>query len=103
MHNLAIKALGRTEHVKHTHYFGDGAGRDNYIIMNNGGLIKPTSLYNGMEPPTDYMRKNSNSPGRRPYALAKDNACVYYPSDGSGRDYYIAVNNGGTCASGRGS
>ena len=31
--------LGRTEHQKYTKYWGDGYGRDSYIIHGNGGLL----------------------------------------------------------------
>jgi hypothetical protein len=30
--------MARTNHPKYASYFGDGSGRDKYIIMNNGGL-----------------------------------------------------------------
>ena len=97
MNDLVIKSLQRTDHVKHVSYWGDGAGRDNYIIINGGGLVRPTRHFQGMEEKTDYMRKNSGSPGRPLGALRKDNACVYYPPDGSGRDSYVILDHGGSC------
>ena len=30
----------RTMHPKYVNYFGDGTGRDTYIVLNNGGLAK---------------------------------------------------------------
>ena len=54
-----MAAMQRTEHIKHTVYLGDGQGRDNYIIHNDGGLIKPMRHYAGMQEKTDYMRNNS--------------------------------------------
>ena len=59
MRSEAQAAMQRTEHIKHTVYLGDGQGRDNYIIHNDGGLIKPMRQYAGMQEKTDYMRNNS--------------------------------------------
>ena len=47
-----------------------------------------------MEAKTDYMR---NSPRSHLVGLRKQISCVYYPPDGSGRDYYVAEDHGGTC------
>jgi hypothetical protein len=33
------KQLGRTEHIKYATYWGDGMGRDTYILNGNGGLV----------------------------------------------------------------
>ena len=32
-------ALGRTYHPKYPHYRGDGSGRDQYVLTNNGGML----------------------------------------------------------------
>ena len=40
----ASKSLGRTEHVKHTTYWGDGMGRDTYILTGNGGLVGDANM-----------------------------------------------------------
>jgi hypothetical protein len=40
--------LSRTFDPKYAHYYGDGAGRDSYIISNNGGLL----CQEGMKVPT---------------------------------------------------
>jgi len=36
--NHTLATLQRTFYPKHCHYFGDGTGRDQLIIRNNGGL-----------------------------------------------------------------
>lgn len=36
---MESKKLGRTEHVKYTTYWGDGLGRDSYVLHGNGGLV----------------------------------------------------------------
>ncbi len=47
------KALGVTRQPGYTMYWGDGQGRDSYIIVGNGGLIKPEA-YNNTPPRTGY-------------------------------------------------
>jgi hypothetical protein len=37
--NNILASMQRTFYAKHTHYNGDGQGRDSYITTNNGGLI----------------------------------------------------------------
>lgn len=71
-------------------YISDGGGRDSYITISNGGFIKTL-------PKADiFDRKASSSPRKLKQASPNKAAtCVYYHSDGSGRDYYITHNNGG--------
>ncbi len=47
------KALGIMRQPGYTMYWGDGQGRDSYIIVGNGGLIKPDA-YNNTPPRTGY-------------------------------------------------
>lgn len=35
----ASKQIARTYHPKYTTYWGDGQGRDSYVITGNGGLV----------------------------------------------------------------
>lgn len=85
----------------YTHYMSDGAGRDSYILVNNGGLtinkvFQPvttqghfnTSIYKS----PDKLDKTFYG-GRA--SLAKESPSFYYPPDGTGRDWYIIHNNGG--------
>lgn len=37
-------ALTRTYDPKYAHYYGDGQGRDSYIVSNNGGLLQLDSM-----------------------------------------------------------
>lgn len=37
-HSPIGEALSRTVHPKHPTYYGDGAGRDGYLLINNGGF-----------------------------------------------------------------
>lgn len=47
------KSLGVICNPTYTMYRGDGNGRDSYIIVGNGGLIKPDA-YNNTPPRTGY-------------------------------------------------
>ena len=39
MINNVSATLARTEHIKHVTYWGDGMGRDSYVLHGNGGLV----------------------------------------------------------------
>ena len=38
-------SLGRTEHAKYASWYGDGTGRDTYVITSNGGLTNVEKRY----------------------------------------------------------
>ena len=42
----ACLGLHRTGNVTYTQYRGCGSGRDSYIIVGNGGLVKPDAFIN---------------------------------------------------------
>ena len=42
----AYLGLHRTGNVTYTQYRGCGAGRDSYITIGNGGLVKPDAFIN---------------------------------------------------------
>ena len=88
MRNMTLAGLSRTDHCKHTTYRGDGSGRDNYVIINDGGLVSPTRTYQGMSERNDYMSK-TNYFHNAPAPTAKLPTTLYYPPDGSGRDSYV--------------
>lgn len=76
-----------------TTYHNDGTGRDAYIFNDNGGFSvmkkpreqnKPGTLHNA------YIRRYNSKP--RPRLEAKP---FKYLADGSGRDAYIKLNDGG--------
>lgn len=40
--------MRRTNYPKYVSYFGDGSGRDTYVVLNNGGLTsvsKPNLMF----------------------------------------------------------
>ena len=78
----------RTFSPKYASYFGDGSGRDTYVVSNNGGLtnmMKP----NMMKRPFVSTLKNRNA------GPIKDAVPITYHSDGTGRDSYVISNSGG--------
>ena len=73
------------------HYEPSGSGRDSYVIMNNGGFTRDTLPMSARMPQdirlNAYLPKAKNgATGARP---------VRYQPNGSGRDHYIAHNDGG--------
>ena len=55
MINNVSATLARTEHIKYTTYWGDGMGRDSYVLTGNGGLVgdknmPATSPWTGYQP-----------------------------------------------------
>lgn len=87
-HSYLEGTMCRTYNPGYATYMGDGSGRDNYIILNNGGLTrfdKPC-----MQIPRKYGGSRDSSPkGYKPTPSFK------YVSDGSGRDSYVIQNGGG--------
>ena len=71
-------------------YLGDGNGRDNYIIFNNGGLNEQR-MYNGSKPSNWKMAMVPRAGVSQPH---KEATAFDYPPDGSGRDLYIIQNYG---------
>ena len=80
-----LNSINRTYHPKFTTYTGDGAGRDHYIVFNNGGLNELRdyrgSQYNGFNLGTNPV-SNTITP-------KKDATAFDYIPDGTGRDTYI--------------
>lgn len=73
-----------TDYTKYNYYKPDGAGRDLYIIYNNGGELR-----GGVKPLTDKVLFPKITKGRVFHSLKRDIPPVTYRSDGSGRDSYI--------------
>lgn len=82
--------LLRTQAPKHANYFGDGSGRDSYVVTNCGGLMD--SDKHGM-----LNRPFRNSFRNRVAMVSPQKAVmpVYYHSDGTGRDSYVIRGSGG--------
>ena len=81
-----MSTLNRTYYPKHVSYFGDGAGRDKYVIFNHEGLHTQSNF--AMQPRGSVLTlaKNGFMHGVTP---RKDETPVDYVPDGSGRDTYI--------------
>lgn len=79
----------RSHAPKYASYFGDGFGRDSYIITNNGGLAGNEKMHMMKRPFRNTAHGNTlNSP-------KKESTAVNYKSDGTGRDSYVVHNSGG--------
>ena len=86
-HSPLESTMTRTFYPKYSNYFGDGSGRDSYVVLNNGGLAgsdkrammwRPNKVPKVLDP--------------KPYKMV---ASFNYKSDGSGRDSYVISNSGG--------
>ena len=78
----------RTFDPKYHSYYGDGTGRDTYVVTNNGGLTHENKPYMMRRPHKPVMTKRNHTPSR-------DAVPVIYHADGSGRDSYCVSNSGG--------
>ncbi len=74
--------LMRTSNPKYASYFGDGNGRDSYIILNNGGLTNSEKPNMMSRPFKNTLRSMNSSPQKVPITFT-------YHSDGTGRDSYV--------------
>lgn len=72
----------------HASYYGNGSGRDNYIIENSGGNTR-VHVFTRVKKPGMMRRKVNNSPRELAAAPRKDPTAFQYRSDGTGRDSYI--------------
>eukprot|EP01017_Pseudomicrothorax_dubius_P034578 TRINITY_DN4764_c0_g1_i3.p1 TRINITY_DN4764_c0_g1~~TRINITY_DN4764_c0_g1_i3.p1 ORF type:complete len:185 (-),score=26.27 TRINITY_DN4764_c0_g1_i3:80-634(-) len=75
---------------KNTFYWSDGTGRDTYITNDNGGSVAKRPL----TAKADSVRIRPQS-GNRTSRNFIEPKVVHYHSDGTGRDYYIGLNDGG--------
>ena len=74
-------------------YTGDGAGRDGYIIFNNGGLNEQRHYLGSQKDGW----KHSKFPVNHVSQPRKEATAFDYVPDGSGRDLYIIRNFGLKC------
>ena len=82
----------RSHAPKYASYYGDGFGRDSYIILNNGGLASS-------QKPNMMKRPFRNTfHGEILSTPCKESSAITYKSDGSGRDSYVIQNSGGLVA-----
>ena len=98
MNRSTVLPCYRTDHQKFTTYRGDSTGRDTYIIMSDGGN-QPEPFRKGIKGRDPFhnfsQRVKYQSPTHS--KLVKSFQNIYYPPDGTGRDSYIIMNNGGYC------
>lgn len=80
--------LLRTHGPKYASYFGDGSGRDTYVVTDNGGLLNKEKRGMTRRPFKNTLVNRDSSP-------LKPVMPVSYHSDGTGRDSYVVSNAGG--------
>jgi len=85
-----MSGINRTYDPKWVTYWGDGHGRDGYIVFSNGGLNELRDYkgpsYNGW--------KTAMIPKQKAAAPHKEATAFDYVPDGSGRDLYVIRNFG---------
>jgi hypothetical protein len=95
----SIKGLNRTSKTRYNVYTGDGSGRDSYVIVGNGGVLKPECYLNNAPHVGYHPPRASNSmymgPVKKFSGAGKDATAFRYWGDGSGRDYYAVKDSGG--------
>ena len=92
--NQCFASMQRTFYPKYVNYYGNGSGRDHQIIGNNGGLTSQFKY--GMGHTGKHFSRYSSSAHQRPSpSPQRDATTFYYQSDGSGRDSYVLMDNGG--------
>lgn len=86
--------MQRTCNPTYSRYYGNGTGRDHQIIEFDGGLT--TNPKNSLGNTGVHMQRYSTSVTRRISPTPHKGASTfYYQSDGSGRDGYVLMDNGG--------
>ena len=98
MENIS-QQLARTHHEKYATYWGDGFGRDSYIITGNGGLrshnAPKVDIQTGYQAqPIGRMNTGINNQFKR-LVGSKDATALKYFGDGAGRDSYVVADSGG--------
>lgn len=87
-HSSLEASMARTNNPKYASYFGDGSGRDKYIIMNNGGLTNEDKKFFIRGAYKNILMDHSPKPQKNAVSFT-------YHSDGTGRDSYVISNSGG--------
>ena len=90
---MCLASMQRSYYPKYVNYYGDGQGRDNLVIENNGGLT--TTKKGGMGHQGVHLSSKGPGPKRHSPSPQKHATTWYYQSDGSGRDSYVLMDNGG--------
>jgi hypothetical protein len=88
---MSLSGINRTYYPKFTTYTGDGAGRDQYVVFNNGGFNSQRCYGSVGSSAAFNMAKNGYLHGVTP---RKEETAFDYVPDGNGRDSYIIFNYG---------
>ena len=94
------KSLGLQKMPGYTKYLGDGMGRDSYIMVGNGGLVKPEGFENtpprvGYQAPPTTLGCLYHGKIKKFSGPLKEATVFKYFGDGSGRDSYVIKDCGG--------
>jgi hypothetical protein len=94
-----FNGMNRSSGTRYNVYSGDGHGRDSYIIVGNGGNLKPES-YNNTAPHVGYHPPRASSSiymgqTKKFIGSGKESTALRYWGDGSGRDSYVTTDCGG--------
>jgi len=81
-------SLNRTFNPTWVTYRGDGYGRDQYIVFNNGGLNEQR-MYTGVQSSKHDFKVSPHAHRRIQVTPHKEATAFDYTPDGSGRDLYI--------------
>ena len=88
--NQVTQTMVKPQNYK-VHYHNNGTGRDSYIGVNSGGFNAPYVPYPG-PPVGSFQTQRKSFAAPMPQMHAKP---LHYHSDGTGRDRYIGINEGG--------
>jgi hypothetical protein len=86
--------MQRTFNPTYTRYYGNGTGRDHQVIQYDGGLT--SNAKGGLGHTGVHLPRYNHSVTRRTSPTpVKEASTFYYQSDGTGRDSYVVMDNGG--------
>ena len=96
----AANQINRTDYTKYTTYWGDGYGRDSYIVTGNGGLrgymAPEAGIVTGYNARSQGSRLQINQNHQFQRGASKKETTVFkYFGDGTGRDNYVVIDCGG--------
>lgn len=91
---MVDKTVGCLKQPGYTVYRGDGQGRDSYIMVGNGGLVKPDAFDNsppkvGYQGPAPTLGGLYHGKIKQFKGPLKEATVLKYFGDGSGRDSYV--------------
>ncbi|KAM3132245.1 hypothetical protein pb186bvf_015705 [Paramecium bursaria] len=86
--------------AKNFHYHNDGTGRDQYVKINNGGLLSQKMLKLLELQPKESLTKmrfpkTTNNSRSKLLLPSPHQKIQHYYGDGKGRDFFVTINDGG--------